>query len=544
MSPPPEGCRYVLAPVSGEVVDAPDAASPGASVAAGAAVLVLSSMKMEFAVPAPSRGVLVQKLVGPGSHVSRGQPVAIVECEDADAAMGEAEHVQPFGEEETSSSAADLDAPPRADLAKMLERRHATTDEGRTGVDPKFSGRVAKRAARGQITARESISALVDEGSFFEYGRYAVAAQRGRRKLAELEKLTPADGMIAGVGSINSGLVGPTMGKAVVVAYDATVLAGTQGVFNHFKLDRMLALAESQTLPLVLFAEGGGGRPGDVDIEHLVNSQLAIHTFRQMGRLSGRVPLVGVASGYCFAGNAALLGTCDAVIATASANIGMAGPAMIEGGGLGKVAPTAIGPTSEQSANGVVDLVAADDLEAVALAKRYLSYFQGALPPPTDGAAFACADQRALRHAVPESRKRSYEVRDVVRTLSDDDSWLELRRGFGEGIVSGLARIGGRPLGVLANSPEHLGGAIDSDGALKAARFMELCDAFNLPLLLLSDTPGFMVGVESERTAAVRKMARLFAVASSLSVPFFTLVLRRAYGLGAMGKRDTRGSQL
>ena len=192
----------------------------------------------------------------------------------------------------------------------------------------------------------------------------------------------------------------------------------------------------------------------------------------------------------------------------------------------------------------MVDLVAADDLEAVALAKRYLSYFQGALPPPADGAAFACADQRALRHAVPESRKRSYEVRDVVRTLSDDDSWLELRRGFGEGIVSGLARIGGRPLGVLANSPEHLGGAIDSDGALKAARFMELCDAFNLPLLLLSDTPGFMVGVESERTAAVRKMARLFAVASSLSVPFFTLVLRRAYGLGAMGKRDTRGSQL
>mmetsp|Transcript_19602 Transcript_19602/g.62885 ORF Transcript_19602/g.62885 Transcript_19602/m.62885 type:complete len:423 (+) Transcript_19602:608-1876(+) len=291
----------------------------------------------------------------------------------------------------------------------------------------------------------------------------------------------------------------------------------------------MLALAEQQRLPLLLLAEGGGGRPGDVDIDPIYNSQLAVSTFRQMGRLSGRVPLVGVASGFCFAGNAALLGMCDVVIATEGANIGMAGPAMVAGGGLGQVAASAIGPSAEQARNGVVDLLAADDAEATALARRYLGFFQGPLPPP---ATFA--DQRLLRAAVPENRKRAFAVRPIIETLVDESSWLELRREFGRGLVSGLARVDGRPIGVIANSSAHLGGAIDSDGALKAARFMELCDAFDVPLLFLCDTPGFMVGPESERGAAVRKMSRLFAVGSSLSVPFFTLVLRRAYGLGAM----------
>jgi len=522
-----EGCLLVLSPVNGQVIESGDAAKPGAELEPGQTILVVSSMKMEFVVKAPSAGTLVELLVPQGQLVHAQEPVALLRLAERSS--------QPQLPEVTGAldeAGEALDDPPRADLARVLERRALISDAGRAVADPKFSDKVSKRRQRGQRTARENVDALVDQGSFFEYGRFAVAAQRGRRSLDDLIKTTPADGLVCGVGSINEATFGPACSRAAVVAYDATVLAGTQGVFNHMKLDRMLHLAESQRLPLVLLAEGGGGRPGDVDVDPIINSMLAVPTFRSMGRLSGLVPTVGIASGYCFAGNAALLGSCDVVIATRGSNIGMAGPAMVEGGGLGKVPAHAIGPCAEQVTAGVVDLVASDESEACELAKRYLSFFQGALPRPAGG--FGHADQQRLRAIVPLNRKRLYEVRDVIETLADEGSWLELRRGYALGVVSGLMRVNGQPLGVLANSPSHLGGALDSDGALKAARFMELCDAFELPLLLLCDTPGFMVGPESERTGAVRKMSRLFTVASSLTVPYFTIVLRKAYGLGAM----------
>ena len=175
------------------------------------------------------------------------------------------------------------------------------------------------------------------------------------------------------------------------------------------------------------------------------------------------------------------------------------------------MSPTAIGPAEEGAANGVVDLLVETEAEAAQVARRYLSYFQGRLPPPpgTEGRGAADARQLALRHAVPSKRTRTYDMRKLITTLADEASWLELRGGHAKGMVSGLCRIDGHPLGVLANSTDGLlGGAIDSDGALKAARFMELCDAFELPLLFLCDTPGFMVGAEHERTAAVRKLSR------------------------------------
>jgi acetyl-CoA carboxylase carboxyltransferase component len=249
--------------------------------------------------------------------------------------------------------------------------------------------------------------------------------------------------------------------------------------------------------------------------------------FHYFGRLSGLVPLVGINSGRCFAGNAALLGCCDVVIATANSNIGMGGPAMIEGGGLGVFRPEDVGPMPVQTRNGVVDVAVADEAEAVAVARRYLSYFQGPLPE------WECADQRLLRAIVPENRLRIYDVRSVVETLADTGSVLELRRPFGPGMVTALARIEGRPMGIVANNPTHLAGAIDSDGADKAARFMQLCDAFDLPILFLCDTPGIMVGPEVEKTALVRHASRMFVTGASLSVPIFTIVLRKSYGLGA-----------
>ncbi|MFE7958932.1 carboxyl transferase domain-containing protein [Streptomyces sp. NPDC057413] len=487
----------VTAPMSGTVVSVDVAA--GDAVRSGGPVLVIEAMKMEHVVRAPASGVVRRLYARVGETVAAGALLA-----ELDQVAG------PDGDGEPEERA-DLDAV-RADLAEA-ERRHGFT------LDANRPEAVAKRHALGRRTARENIADLCDEGSFTEFGALAIAAQRRRRPLEDLIRSTPADGMVTGTGRID----GRT---CVVMSYDYTVLAGTQGLNNHRKTDRMLELAEQRRLPVVLFAEGGGGRPGDTDTTSVAG--LDITTFQRMGRLSGRVPLVGIASGRCFAGNAALLGCCDVVVATPEASIGMGGPAMIEGGGLGVYRPEEVGPLSVQVPNGVVDLAVADEAEAVAVARRYLSYFTG---PRAD---WEEPDPRLLRHVVPENRRRAYDMRAAVRALADVDSVLELRAGFGVGVLTCLVRIEGRPLGLIASNPAHLGGAIDRDAADKAARFLQLCDAFGLPVVSLCDTPGFMVGPDAERTATVRHFARLFVTGANLRVPLVTLVLRKAYGLGAM----------
>jgi acetyl-CoA carboxylase carboxyltransferase component len=399
----------------------------------------------------------------------------------------------------------------RADFQAVRERHEIGLDAARPEA-------VAKRRERGRHTTRENLTELLDPDSFVEYGPLLFAAQERRRSREELIARTPADGLVAGVGEID-GM------RCVAMSYDYTVLAGTQGIRNHAKKDRLFELAEHRRLPVVLFAEGGGGRPGDVDMP--IVAGLDCRAFNLFARLSGLVPLVGIASGNCFAGNAALLGCCDVVIATEDSSIGMGGPAMIEGGGLGSFQPSEVGPIDMQNANGVVDLRVADDRAAVDAAKRYLSYFGD----PVDDARVP--DQQRLRDIIPERRRQIYDVRLVLDALFDEDSVLELRRGFGAGIVTALARVDGRALGVVANQPPHLGGAIDADGADKAARFMQLCDAFELPLLFLCDTPGFMVGPAAERTATVRHFARMFVTGANLTVPTGTIVLRKGYGLGA-----------
>ncbi|MGY1753830.1 carboxyl transferase domain-containing protein [Blastococcus sp. SYSU D01042] len=489
------------APVPGTVVAIE--ARAGTTVEPGGVVLVLEAMKMEHVVALPAGGTVHEVTVKVGDTVQQGQLLATVEHTD--------------GDHQGQQDQFDLDAD-RADLAEVRRRHELGLDEHRQEA-------VAKRHAQGRRTARENLADLVDEGSFLEYGPLVFAAQERRRSREELQERTPADGVVGGLADVNGDTVGRANSAAIVVSYDYTVLAGTQGMRGHLKKDRLFELAEKRRLPVVLFAEGGGGRPGDVD--HPVVSALDTAAFTLFGRLSGLVPTVGIASGRCFAGNAALLGTCDVVIATEDANIGMGGPAMIEGGGLGVVAPEEIGPIDVQHANGVVDIRAADDAAAVAAAKQYLSYFQG---PVADWTA---PDQRLLRHLVPENRKRVYDIRAVLHALADEGSVLELRDGWGAGMVTALARVEGAPIGVLANVPTHLGGAIDADAADKAARFLQLCDAHGLPVVSLCDTPGFMVGVESEKTATVRHFSRLFVIGANLSVPLGTVVVRKAYGLGA-----------
>jgi acetyl-CoA carboxylase carboxyltransferase component len=421
----------------------------------------------------------------------------------------------PAADDETRSEAGEASGPrdetERADVRAVRERHELGLDAARPDV-------VAKRHERGRRTTRENLDELLDEGTFVEYRPLVFAAQERRRAREELIERTPADGLVGGVGDVQ-GM------RCVAMSYDYTVLAGTQGMRGHAKKDRLFELAERRRLPVVLFAEGGGGRPGDVDWPMVAG--LDCRAFNLFARLSGLIPLVGIASGNCFAGNAALLGCCDVVIATEDASIGMGGPAMIEGGGLGVFEPGEVGPIDVQDANGVVDLRVADDRAAAAAAKRYLSYFG---PPSRD---VRVPDQTLLREIVPERRRQIYDVRKVLDGLFDEDSVLELRGGFGAGIVTALARVDGRALGVIANSPPHLGGAIDAEGADKAARFMQLCDAFELPILFLCDTPGFMVGPAAERTATVRHFARMFVTGANLTVPTGTIVLRKGYGLGA-----------
>jgi acetyl-CoA carboxylase carboxyltransferase component len=413
-----------------------------------------------------------------------------------------------------------MDGEFRPELQALLERIERTLDDVRAEARD-------KRHVRGYRTARENLADLVDPDSFQEYGQLAVAAQRSRRDYEDLQSSTAADGIITGTCTINAPLVGAARARAAVVINDYAVLAGSQGYFHHRKLDRICELAMEQSLPIVMYTEGGGGRPGDTDVMTQI-AGLNIKSFSTWAALSGEVPRIAVNNGYCFAGNAALFGCADFCIATRSSWIGMAGPAMIEGGGLGKHDPTDIGPVEMQERIGVVDIVAEDEAHATRLAQQLLSYFQGAV---TD---WECEPQESLRDAIPEDRRWGYPVRRIIETIADTGSFLELQRIYGRGIITGFIRLEGRPVALIANDCQQLGGAVDATAAEKAARFLQICDAFSLPVLSLTDTPGFMVGPASEAEGAVRRMSNLFLAGAKLRVPTVAIFLRKAYGLGAM----------
>ncbi|MEM9038913.1 MAG: carboxyl transferase domain-containing protein [Actinomycetota bacterium] len=496
----------------------------GQTVSSGRVIGLVESMKMHHEVVAPESGAIASLAVDVGDTVDPGDVICVIDPAFVPAGDGADLPLPPPSGDLTGDLPRPSPPTPtgvdRPDLAEVIARHELGLDAARPEA-------VERRRARGRRTARENVGDLVDEGTFVEYGPLVTAAQRRRRELDDLIANTPADGMVGGIGEVNGEVfgTGARAAKTVVMSYDYTVLAGTQGHQNHRKKDRLIEVARDLRLPVVFFTEGGGGRPGDTDPVGV--SGLDCLAFWWFGELSGTVPLIGVASGYCFAGNAAILGCCDIVIATEDANIGMGGPAMIEGGGLGEFQPKEIGPIDVQRENGVVDLVVADEVEAVAAAARCLAYVQGRVSDWT------APDPEALRDVVPLDRLRAYEIRQAIEGLIDVDSGLELRRDFGRGMVTVLARIEGRSVGVVANDPTHLGGAIDSDGADKAARFMQLCDAHGLPIVTICDTPGMMVGPAVEETALVRHCSRLFTTGANVSVPLVTVVTRKAYGLGA-----------
>ena len=493
---------WLKSPMQGTIIEI--MVSPGDQVLAAQPLMIMDSMKMEHEILAQYSGVVSQLGIVIGDTIYERQPLLQIDEQEIESTL--------ITEEED----VDLDEI-RPDLAEVVERRKTTLDAYRPTA-------VARRRKTNQRTARENIEDMCDAETFIEYGQLVLAAQRRRRSMEDLIEKSPADGMITGVGAVNSDLFGEPDNRCVLMSYDYTVFAGTQGGQNHRKTDRMIRVAEEGRMPMVIFAEGGGGRPGDTDG---IGGE-GTTTFARFAQLSGLVPMVGITSGRCFAGNASLLGCCDLIIATEGANIGMGGPAMIEGGGLGIYSPEEIGPMSVQVPNGVVDILVKDEEEAVTVAKKYLSYFQGKTTEWTE------PDQRLMRRIIPENRLRAYNVRSIIETLADTDSVLEIREKFGVGCITSFIRVEGMPMGVIANNPSHLGGAIDADGADKGARFMQLCDGFDIPLLYLCDTPGIMVGPEIEKTALVRHSSRMFLTGANLSVPFFTIVLRKAYGLGAI----------
>ncbi|MEI8403824.1 MAG: carboxyl transferase domain-containing protein [Actinomycetes bacterium] len=488
----------IRSPMVGTVAALP--AALGATLGADSVVALVESMKMEHPVTAPEPMEITEVVASVGDAVAKGDLLVVGRV------------VSMVADVEAEATA---EAPDR--LAELLAREATLADAARPE-------RVAKRHVLGLRTARENVADLVDEGSLVEYGRFAYAAQRARRSEAELIAETPADGLIGGIATVNAERFGPEASSCVVVSYDYMVLAGTQGQRNHAKKDRLFELAERLGLPVVLFAEGGGGRPGDTDTA--VVTGLDTGAFALFARLSGQVPLIGIAAGRCFAGNAALLGCCDIVIAVEGASIGMGGPAMIEGGGLGVVAPDEVGPVAVHAAAGSVDLVVRDEAEAVDVARRLLGLFQGAEP----GVA---PDTQALRAVVPAERKRAFDPRAAIEGIVDVGTLIELRPDFAPNLVTGLARIDGRTVAILANDSRTLAGAIDAPAADKAARHLQMAEARGIPVISLIDTPGFMVGPEAEATGLVRHVSRMFVAAGALSVPVVAIVLRRAYGLGA-----------
>jgi acetyl/propionyl-CoA carboxylase alpha subunit/acetyl-CoA carboxylase carboxyltransferase component len=473
----------------------------GDALAERSAVLVLEAMKMEHVIQLPASGRITRLDVALGQTVHEGQPLLWFEAGEVDG---------PAVAQEQAVDRHHI----RADLQALLDRRRGTRDEARPAA-------VAKRRARGQRTARENVADLCDDASFVEYGTLTVAAQRARHPLEHLIQATPADGLVAGIGVVNGALFdGANNTRCAVLAYDATVLAGTQGREAYRKVLRMIEMAEQLKLPMVVYAEGGGARPGDTEKpgEHL--------TFNRFARLSGKVPTVGIAAGYAFAGNAALLGCCDVIIATETASFGMGGPAVVEGGGLGVYSADEIGPARMHYGIGNVDVLVRDEAEATDAARRYLGYFQGSIAPGT------CPDQALLRSVIPEDRRRAYGMHDVLNLLADEGTVMELKGGFGRSLITALMRVQGHTVAVIANNPAQLGGAIDANAADKGARFLQLCDAFNLPILQLCDTPGVLVGPTAERTAILRHSSRMLLAGANLRTPAFTIVLRKAYGLG------------
>ena len=506
----PPGTNALCAPLQGTVTEV--LVAEGDSVLRGQRLFVMSALKMEHLVEAAEAGVVRKIMVAVDDIVSEDHPLAFVEPSATDAAI------------EDSEEEVDIDYV-RPSLQALFDRRELLLDENRPAA-------VERRHSKNRRTVRENIEMLIDPDTWIEYGSLAYAGVSPRLTEEEVIAKTPADGLVAGIGSVNGDLFDENRARTMFISYDDTVLAGTQGGYGHEKTDRMMELANELSVPLIFHCEGAGGRSSDIHGPTGAGHPY-VRTWEKMAALSGKVPMIGLTAGWCYAGNAAILGVTDIIIATEDALIAMGGPATIEGTNMGIFLPEEVGPMSDLAPAGSVDIIVKTQDEAIATSKKLVAYFQGSIP------AGSHADQRLLRHIVPENHKRAYDVRELIQILADEDSVLELRPEFGRSAVTAFIRIGGHPFGLTVNNNAYIGGAIDSDGSDKVARFWQICDAFNIPIIAMVDTPGMMVGPDIEKTGLIRHCSRLFVTGANLKTPRFSIILRGGYALGALSVMST-----
>jgi acetyl-CoA carboxylase carboxyltransferase component len=403
-------------------------------------------------------------------------------------------------------------------LAEDLARRRAVAKLG--GGEE----RIARQHAAGKLTARERIALLVDDGTFTELG---IHAQPHFSQRAMEGRDAPADGVITGYGRVDGRM-------ACVCAYDFTVMAGAMGMTGELKLARLRELALRQRVPFVWLLDSAGAR-----IQEAVGSLFAGsgHLFREEVVMSGVVPQVAALMGPCAAGTAYIPGLADFVpMVRGRGSMALAGPHLVRAAIGEDVTQEELGGSRVHCRkSGVGDIEVADDEECIAVIKRYLSFFPSHCeerPPVLPVADPVERMDDELIDVLPDTNRKPYDMYDVIRRIVDDGSWLDVKGAWARTIITCLARMGGRPVGIVANQPRQLGGILDNDSADKAARFVNLCNAFGIPLVFLQDVPGFMVGTKVEAAGIIRHGAKLLHAVAAATVPKVTVVLRKAYGAG------------
>jgi acetyl-CoA carboxylase carboxyltransferase component len=384
--------------------------------------------------------------------------------------------------------------------------------------------RIARQHAAGKLTARERIALLVDAGTFTELG---IHAQPHFSQRAMDGRVAPADGVITGYGRVDGRL-------AAVAAYDFTVMAGSMGQTGELKVARLRELALTKRIPMIWLLDSAGAR-----IQEAVGSLFAGtgHLFREEVVMSGVVPQVAALMGPCAAGTAYIPGLADFVpMVSGRGSMALAGPHLVRAAIGEDVTQEELGGARVHCRkSGVGDLEVADDEECIARIRQYLSFFPANCeqrPPVRPVGDPVERMEDALLDVLPESNRKPYDMYDVIRLIVDDGEWLDLKPRWARTIITCLARMGGRPVGIVASQPRHLGGILDNDSADKAARFVSLCDAFAIPLVFLVDVPGFMVGTKVEAAGIIRHGAKMLHAVASATVPKITVILRKAYGAG------------
>ncbi|TWH01177.1 propionyl-CoA carboxylase beta chain [Mesorhizobium sp. J18] len=403
------------------------------------------------------------------------------------------------------------------ELVAVEARRQAGRDEARAEA-------VARQHALGKLTARERIALLLDEGSFEESG---ALVEPGRDTFDTENLEAPGDGVITGFGRIE--------GRPVALcAFDFTIVGGSNGERGEYKVLRIAAQCLQHGYPLIMLLDGGGHRIQEgLDSRHFARGTTLFQAFAD---LSGWVPIIAAMMGPGFAGPSNFAALADFVVMVdKTSTMGIAGPALVKAATGETIDKEELGgPQIQADQAGIADLSALDDEAALAAIRRYLSYFPSnaeQAPPLLDSEDPVDRREESLLTIVPENIRRAYDMRKIMTAIADEGSIFEIKPTFAKSLYTGFCRMGGRPVGIVANQPMHLGGTLTAAACEKGAHFISLCDAFGIPLLYLIDVPGFMVGPTAERSGLARRGGRLLFELGQATVPRMSVVIRKGYGL-------------